>query len=182
MGAVLVAAATAWACVSGPSLTLSTTSAKPGEEVTANLRDFRKADPISVRWNAVDGPVLTTLTPRTDGSQSSVAFTVPESAKAGSYVVVFTQTGADGKLSQMPVRALLNVTAANGSNPVVGAPVGTPDVGRPEGLVSTDNSVSTGTFLLVALGVAGLGMFAVGVGALSAGRRPAEPAPAPARK
>ena len=182
VGAVLAATATAWACVSGPSITLNTANAKPGQEVTATLRDFRKADPIQIRWNALDGPVIATATPDVSGSPFQAKFTVPDTAKAGSYVVIFSQSGSDGKLTQLPVRALLNVTSATGSAPVVGAPVGTPETGRPAGLVTTDNSVSTGTFLLVALGVAGIGMFFVGVAAITAGRKGPAPAAAPARK
>ena len=181
-GAVVMAAATAWACVSGPSVNLSTTDAKPGQEVTATLRDIRKADPVQVRWNALDGPVLSSVTHDGSGNPILAKFTVPESAKAGNYVVIFSQTGSDGKLTQMPVRALLNVSGANGSNPVVGAPVGSVEQGRPEGLVTTDTSVSTAAFLLVALGVAGIGMFAVGGAALLAGRKGQAPAAAPARK
>jgi hypothetical protein len=170
VGAVLVAGATAWACVSGPAVNLSTVNAKPGQEVTVNGTNFSRPDPVTVRWNSLDGPVLATL----DKPVSNVvtgAFTVPADAKAGNYVVILSQTGADGKLSQLPVRALLTVTPENGAAPVVGASVSQTDTARPAGLVSTDNDISGATLALIGLGVAGVGMFVAGMAALFAGRR-----------
>jgi hypothetical protein len=170
VGAVLVAGATAWACVSGPAVNLSTVNAKPGQEVTINGTNFSRPDPVTVRWNSLDGPVLATL----DKPVSNVVtgtFTVPADAKAGNYVVILSQTGADGKLSQLPVRALLTVTPENGASPVVGASVSQADSARPAGLVSTDNDISGATLALIGLGVAGVGMFVAGMAALFAGRR-----------
>ncbi|MFP5317135.1 MAG: hypothetical protein ACLGI2_02445 [Acidimicrobiia bacterium] len=169
-GAVLVAGATAWACVSGPAVNLSTVNAKPGQEVTVNGTNFSKADPVTVRWNALDGPVLATFD-RGPNNTVTGTFTVPEDAKAGNYVVVFSQSGADGKLSQLPIRALLTVTPENGAAPVVGAPVSAQDTARPVGLVTTDNDISGATLALIGLGVAGVGMFVAGMAALFAGRR-----------
>lgn len=176
---VLVAAAGAWACVSGPSATLNPSNARPGETVTTNLRDFRKADPIQVRWNDLSAPAIATFESNGSGNPFTGSFVVPADAKAGNYVVIFTQAGPDGKVSQAPVRTLLTVVGQGGANPVVGAPVSPADANRPAGLVTEDNSVSGGTLALVALGVAGVGMFLAGVAALVAGRR--EPAPEAAR-
>lgn len=177
--AVAVASTGAWACVSGPAVTLNPASAKPGDTVTVSLRDFRKADPIQVRWNDLSAPVLAAFA--SDGSGSPIAgtFSVPGDAKAGNYVVIFSQSAPDGKASQMPVRALLTVTSPNGASPVLGAPASPVDVGRPVGLAAVDNSVSGATLALVGLGVAGVGMFVAGLAALFAGRR--NPAPEAAR-
>ena len=178
-GAVLVAGATAWACVSGPAVNLSTVNAKPGQEVTVNGTNFSKSDPVTVRWNALDGPVLATFD-RGPNNTVTGAFTVPQDAKAGNYVVVFSQSGADGKLSQLPIRALLTVTPDGGATPVVGASVAAQDASRPVGLVTTDNDISGATLALIGLGVAGVGMFVAGMAALFAGRRGAR-APEAAR-
>ena len=180
VGAVVVAGATAWACVSGPAVNLSTVNAKPGDVVTINGTNFSKSDPVTVRWTSLDGPVLATLDKPNSGNVTG-QFTVPADAKAGNYVVILSQASADGKLSQLPIRALLTVTAQNGAAPVVGASAAPQDVSRPVGLVTTDNSISGATLALIGLGVAGVGMFVAGMAALFAGRRSSAPAAARAR-
>jgi hypothetical protein len=171
VGAVVVAGATAWACVSGPAVNLSTVNAKPGDVVTVNGTGFSKPDPVTVRWNALDGPVLATFDKPNSDRQVTGQITVPADAKAGNYVLILTQSSADGKLSQMPIRALLTVTPANGAAPVVGGQLAAQQAPRADGLVTTDNSVSGTTLALVGLGVAGVGMFVAGMAALFAGRK-----------
>lgn len=164
---VLVAAATAWACVSGPSVTLSTVNAKPGQEINITASGFSASrGDLSVRMDALDGPVLTNM------KSTGGAFVVPESATPGNHVLIFTQHDAAGALTQMPVRALLTVVPANGASPVLGASL-SPVEERPAGLVSSDDSISGGSLILIGLGVAGVGMFVAGMAALFAGRRPA---------
>lgn len=170
--AAVVTTASAWACVSGPSATLNPANAKPGDTVTANMRDFRKADPVQVRWNDLSAPVLASFDNIGTGAPFSGTFTVPENAKPGNYVVIFSQSAPDGKASQAPVRALLTVTGTGGANPVLGAPIAPVEAARPAGLLTEDTSVGAGTLALVALGVGGVGMFLAGMAALFAGRRP----------
>jgi hypothetical protein len=171
VGAVLVATATAWACVSGPAVNLSTVNAKPGQEVQLTGSNFGKPDPVTVRWNALDGPVLATLDPPSSERTIAGAFTVPADAKPGNYVLIVTQSDAQGKTTQMPVRALLTVRPENGANPVLGGAVAAADQSRPVGLVTSDDSISGLSLLLIGLGVAGVGMFVAGMAALFAGRR-----------
>ena len=178
---MILATASAWACVSGPSVTLNPAKAGPNETVAISMRDFRKADPIEMRWNDLNGPVLATFESSGSGTPITGQLTVPADAKPGSYVVVFSQKAPDGKVSQAPVRALFTVTGPNGATPVVGAATAPVDESRPAGLVTEDNSVSGGTLALVALGVAGVGMFLAGMAALFAGRQGAAPRAAPAR-
>jgi hypothetical protein len=175
-GGVLLAAAAAWACVSGPAVNLSTVNAKPGQEVTINGTNWSKADPVTVRWNALDGPVLATLD-KPESGRVTGTFTVPADARAGNYVVVLSQSSTDGKLSQLPVRSLISVVPENGAAPAVGAALVPTDTARPSGLISTDNSVSGATLFLIGLGVAGVGMFVAGMAALFAGRRARTPEP-----
>lgn len=179
-GAVLVAGATAWACVSGPAINLSTVNAKPGQEVTFNGTNFSRPEAATVRWNALDGPVLTTVE-RGAGNTITGTFTVPATATAGNYVVVFSQSGADGKLTQLPVRALLTVTPEGGATPVLGGGLAPVDTARPAGLVTADNDISGATLALIGLGVAGVGMFVAGMASLFAGRRGSAPAAAKVR-
>ncbi len=179
--AVLMGAA-AWACVSGPVVNLSTISAKPGQEVTVTGTGFQTGNQAIVRWNALDGPVLATMAPPITGGNLSATFTVPPGTQPGSYVVIVTQTKADGSLSLSPIRAVMSVTGDAGAQPVVGAPAATADnAARSNGLVRDDESISMGTLALVALGVGGVGMFLAGMAALFAGRRGSAPEAAKAR-
>ena len=85
-------------------------------------------------------------------------------------------------MSLSPIRAVLSVTGDAGTAPVVGAPAATADTSaRANGLARDDDSVSTGTLALVALGVGGVGMFLAGMAALFAGRRGSAPEAARAR-
>src|SRR5215211_3873317 len=114
-------AAAAWACVSGPVVNLSTINAKAGQEVGITGTGFQTTNTAQIRWNALDGPLLTTVPAPIAGGNLDAKFTVPEGTKPGSYVVIVTQTKADGSLTLSPVRAVMNVTGDAGTNPVVGA-------------------------------------------------------------
>jgi hypothetical protein len=97
-------------------------------------------------------------------------------------VLIATQSGSDGTLAQVPVRAVVSVTSPGGG-PVVGAPVAPVEVGRPVGPALTNSGPGTGALLLVGVGTAGVVMFLAGVASLAAGRRRgAEPVPARARR
>ena len=175
-------AAAAWACVSGPVVNLSTINAKAGQEVGITGTGFQTTNAAQIRWNALDGPLLTTVPAPIAGGNMDAKFTVPEGTKPGSYVVIVTQTKADGSLTLSPVRAVMNVTGDAGTNPVVGAQAASVDqTARTDALARSDDSISTGTLALVALGVGGVGMFLAGMAALFAGRKSTVPEAAKAR-
>ena len=169
--AVVALASAAFACVSGPALNVAPAQAKAGSEVTVTGSGWRKADPVLVRFNALNGPVLATLTPASETISGTI--TIPADVKPANYVLIATQTAADGSLVQMPVRALLSVSG-DGGVPTLGAPVAATDTERPAAL-ATRESVSTASLLLVGLGVAGIAMFVAGMAALLAGRRREQP-------
>ncbi len=177
----VVMAAAAFACVSGPVVNLSTINAKAGQEVGVTGTGFQAANAAQIRWNALDGPVLATVPAPITGGNLAANFTVPEGTKAGSYVVIVTQTKADGSMSLSPIRAVMNVTGDAGTNPVLGATTSQDTAVRADSLARSDDSISTGTLALVALGVGGVGMFLAGMAALFAGRRSTAPEAAKAR-
>jgi len=181
MGVVLTVAATAWACVSGPAVNLSTTTVKAGDEVMVTGTGFRQPHPVDVRFNALDGPVLATFD--APGSDRSIAgtVTIPPGTAAGNYVLIVSQSGPDGSLSQLPIRALVTVTGPSGEMPVVGASLSQSSEARPVGLVEATNDIAGSTLALIFLGVAGAGMFLAGMAALLAGRRSSAEAPVAAR-
>jgi hypothetical protein len=95
-------------------------------------------------------------------------------------VIVVTQV-ENGKMTLSPIRAVMTVVGPSGQTPVLGADTSAAAdaADRLPGLVRSDDSVSSGTLALVALGVAGIGMFAAGIAALATSRRggiTAEPA------
>ncbi|MDQ4068279.1 MAG: hypothetical protein M3203_02180 [Actinomycetota bacterium] len=178
--AVLFSAA-AWACIAGPTLDVTPRQATAGSEVAVKGVSYNR-NPVVVRFNALDGPVLGTIEP-TGGTGTSSNWnlegrvTLPADARPGNYVLIATQPSTDGKLTQIPTRALVSITGATA--PIVGEPLATEPVERPVGLVEAD-SVSTATKVLIGVGVAGVAMFMAGIAALVASRRPAT-APTPVR-
>jgi hypothetical protein len=166
-----VTASAAWACVSGPVVNLSTIQAKPGEQVTVTGTGFRQADPVQIRFNGLDGPILAEL-PQPQNQTISATFTVPPNTAPGNYVIVVSQV-ENGKMTLSPIRAVMTVVGPSGQTPVLGANASADPnaVDRLPGLVQSEDSVSNGTLALVALGVAGIGMFAAGIAALATSRR-----------
>lgn len=183
-GAVIVAllaGATAWACIAGPTLKVEPAQARPGQEVAVSGFSYNGDLPIVVRFNALDGPVLGTFEPvggRFDDPESLAGkVTIPAGTKPGNYVLVATQS-ADGALSQLPVRAVIAVTSSGGA-PVVGENLTPIEVGRPVGPATSRTTPSTGALALVAFGAAGIALFLGGVATVAVGRRrTADPVPA----
>lgn len=169
IASLVIAGSAAFACVSGPVVNLSTVEAKPGDQITLTGTGFRQPDPVQVRFNALDGPVLAQLGAPEDRLISGT-FTVPAGTQAGNYVIVVTQS-KDGQMTQSPIRAALTVVGPSGQSPVLGADASSDSADRIPALVQSDDSVSNGTLMLVALGVAGIGMFAAGIAALATSRR-----------
>lgn len=162
---VLVGAAAAWACVAGPAVNLSTVNAKPGEEVSVTGANFPPRDPVTVRWNSLDGPVLATLSPPDADRHISGRFTVPLEAGSGSYVLIFTRSAPEPTPARAPVRALITVTRDGGDVPAAGVAVEAPEDDRAASLLSGSTVAAT------ALGITGLGTLLASIAALAAGRR-----------
>jgi hypothetical protein len=92
LAAVLSCAAIALACVPQPLITLHPrASGRPGTKVTVDGLAFPAGDPVEVRWNAVDGPVLA----RAVGPAISARVTIPK-VPAGLYGVVAISRPPDG--------------------------------------------------------------------------------------
>lgn len=92
LAALLAGAAVALACVPQPLITLHPrASGRPGARVTLEGLAFPAGDPVEVRWNGVDGPILA----RAVGPSLSVALKVPR-VSDGLYGVVALSRPADG--------------------------------------------------------------------------------------
>lgn len=179
---VVLTAATAWACIAGPTLNVNPAQAKPGQEVTLTGFSYKGDVPIVVRFNSLDGPVLGTF--KADGGRFgddenlNATVRIPADAKPGNYVLIATQSDSDGSLSQVPVRALVTVTS-DGGPPVLGAELGQAEFGRPVGPARSESSVGIGPLLLMGMGAAGVAMFAAGMAVLLPSRRRTVPEMAP---
>lgn len=179
---VIVQAAAGWACASLASVELTPGVAKPGQEVAWKGTFFIKDEPVVLHWNALDGAVVSTATPPSadnglHGNWRIVegTFTVPADAKAGSYLVVATQTAVKGSATWgVPARTVIQVS--DGS-PVVGQRIGRPDEQRPADLVTT-SSLTGSSFVLAAMGAGGVALLLAGLGVvLASGRRSDRPEP-----
>jgi len=100
----------------------------------------------------------------------------PRGHEARQLRALISQTNPDGKVSLSPVRAVMSVTGDAGTQPVLGAPASNTDTAaRATSLARDDQSISTGSLALVALGVGGVGMFLAGMATLFAGRKGSTP-------
>ena len=171
---VLLPGTAAWA-PHVAQLQVTPTQFKAGDTVTVfGPRGYGQTNPVEVRWDAVDGPVLGSFKTVETGFAmwGPGTVTIPADAKPGVHTLWATQKLEESEklIRGMPTRTLVQVLNADGSMPALGVDL-TPQVEpRPTGLVE-DEPVGTGALLLVGLGVAGLAMFAAGAAALMSSRR-----------
>jgi hypothetical protein len=187
IGSVFVLqAAAGWGCASLASVEATPNVVRPGQEVAWRGTFFIKDEPVTLRWNTLDGPVLSVATP--PGPDNGLhgnwrfvdgTFTVPADARPGTYLLIATQDAVKGSQTWgVPARGLIQVS--DGS-PVLGQQAGPPPVERPADLL-TSESLSGGDFVLVAAGAAGVALLLGGLGVvLAMGRRAAAPEPQPSR-
>ena len=177
LGAVLVVASASFGCASLALIEVTPNVVRPGQEVSWKGTFFAKDEPVQIRWNALDGPVLATGVPPSadNGLHGNWRFvdgkmTIPNDLRPGTYLVVATQNPVKGTNTWgIPARTVVQVSDGT---PVVGA---TPDravPARPDTLVE-EESVSAGSVAVVGLGAAGVAMFLVGIALAFAARRPA---------
>ena len=150
-------------------------TAKPGETVTVfGPRGYGATNPVQVRWDKVDGPVLGEFRTRETGFAmwGPETIVIPADAKPGIHYLWVTQKLEPSETIQrgIPVQTVIQISDANGSVPVIGEPL-TPQVEPRPGAFVEDDGVSGGTLLLIGLGGAGVAMLLAGIGAVFASRR-----------
>ncbi|MGH9266176.1 MAG: hypothetical protein ACRD1D_15945 [Acidimicrobiales bacterium] len=149
---------------------------RAGEEVVVSGIRFIGFGPVTIRLNSLDGPVLATA-PMGPGANSvfRATVTIPPETPPGQVVLIAMQDPEPGGSVPwgVPARTVVDVTNAAGIFP---APFPPDPVIRPADL--TRDSVSTGAFVVVGLGVAAAALLVAGALALAAGRKGAA-APAP---
>jgi hypothetical protein len=120
----LAVASVAWACGVLATVTLDKKVATPGQSVTVSGKNYANtvaggASPVTVRLKSRKGTVLTTV--NATAGRISDTFTVPSATSPGWYVVLATQSNADGSpKAGTPGRTTLRVqgSAAAGATPL----------------------------------------------------------------
>lgn len=168
----------AWACVPMANMEVTPKHVQAGQEVTVSGIRFVSFEPVIIRLNSLDGPILATVPMGpTANTLFKTSVTIPPGTPAGPAVLIATQDPTPGYVAVawgIPSRSVVTVTGADGAT-APSHPIEVVD--RPAGLART--SAATGAIVLVALGVATAALLIAGVAAFTAGRRTAHREPVP---
>ena len=109
LATALAAASLAWACSPEAVIGLTPQSAAPGATVTVTGEQFVEGDTVQLRWNAADGRVLATVSPRgRPGAEFRTTITVPR-VPADTYSVIAVARDPNGNGRTFTARAALTV-------------------------------------------------------------------------
>lgn len=150
----LAVASVAWACGVLATVTLDKKVAAPGQSVTVTGKNYANtvaggASPVTVRLKSRRGTVLTTV--NAAAGRISDTFTVPSSVSPGWYVVLATQTNANGTpKSGTPGRTTLRIegSASSGSLTPAAAPWSS---STPSGPAASQSPIGVGSGSLAIL-------------------------------
>ena len=161
--AVLLPAGLTWACVGVVSLTHSSSTVQPGGTLKVTGREFAQDVPVQIHLDSPTGPVLTTVPPpdSTMTSSFTVDVQIPSDISPGRHLLLATQAHHDMNSGQ-PARSVFYV-GTSPPTPASAAP-------RPVGL-DAESGPSTASLILIALGVAAVGLLVAGLWALVSSRR-----------
>lgn len=168
--AVLSGAAAGWACVPMANVEVTPRFVAASEDVTVSGIRFISFEPVSIRLNTLDGPVLATVPMGpTANTIFKTTVTIPAGTPPGPAVLIITQDSTPGYIAVgwgIPARTVVTVTAPDGSAP----PVAPPEVlDRPDGLARA--AAGTGPLVLAALAVGAGALLVAGSAAAIVGRR-----------
>jgi hypothetical protein len=165
-------------------LQVTPAQAKPGQDVTVfGPRGYGRTNPVEIRAGSIDGPILGTFQPNEESYAMWGPGTVkiPENAKPGTFYLFATQTLAANETHIRGVPARGEVTILGAAAPVLSQAPEVPLDQQPTVGLLEEEPVSTGSVLLVALGVAGTGLFIAGLAVAFSSRRRAQGQPAVGR-
>lgn len=173
---LLLAAAPSWA-PHVAQLQVTPAQAKPGQEVSVyGPRGYGPTNPVEVRWGSPTGPVLGTFQPNTEGyaQWGPGTVTIPADAKAGTYQLFATQNLTPGEtyIRGIPSQASIQIVSPTGAAPVLSGPPPAAAEDQPVVGLEEEEGTSTGSLVVLALGVAGAALFLGGAGAIYFARRP----------
>ncbi len=171
VAAVLAPAAVAWGCVALVGFRVNGSgTVQPGGTVEVWGGEFASRNPVHIRLDSPEGPILATQPdpqPSTMTSQFTLQVPIPANISPGQHFLVATQEHYDMNVG-IPARAAFYV---NASPPVAPLPAD-----RAVELTVSDGP-SAARYVLIALGVAAAGLLLATVASLLVARRPS-PGPA----
>jgi hypothetical protein len=121
----LAVASVAWACGVLSTLTIDKKVASPGQSITISGKNYANtvaggASPVTVRLKSRTGAVLTTVA--ATAGRISDTLTIPASVSPGWYVVLATQSNADGSpKAGTPGRTTLRIQGSSSANAIPAA-------------------------------------------------------------
>jgi hypothetical protein len=95
----VASAALAWACSKQAGISTDRTSGAPGTQVSVRGTLFVPGQPVEIRWNEVNGPVLATTRASADNSAWITATITIPSASADTYALVAVGRDAQGRVA-----------------------------------------------------------------------------------
>lgn len=124
----------------------------PGADVSVSGFSYPVNAKVSIRFNALDGPVLAELEPNFN---QDIAGTVkiPDGTVTGRYVLYAVQYDSAGKVNRIPGRAAMTVVTPGGTPPAI--PTGLELEARADTLVRAEGA-GAGQLALVAVGALGV--------------------------
>ena len=177
VSAFLLASATPSPAPHVAQLQVTPAQVRAGEEVTVfGPRGYGRTNPVEIRAGSIDGPILGTFQPNEElyAMWGPGTVRIPDNVQPGTYHLWATQTLAANEthIRGVPARGEVTIIGAGGAPVLSQAPEVPLDEQPTVGLLE-EEPVSTGSVLLVALGVAGAGLFIAGLAvAFSSRRRP----------
>jgi len=173
---VLITAVAAWA-PHVAQLQVTPAQARPGQEVSVyGPRGYGPTNPVEVRWGSPTGPVLGTFQPNTESyaQWGPGTVTIPADAKPGTYQLFATQNLTPGEtyIRGIPSQAAIQVLSTTGAAPVLSEAPAPAAADQPRVGLAEEQTNSTGSLVLIALGVAGAALFLGGGAAILVARRP----------
>jgi hypothetical protein len=184
IGAAIVLASSASACIPIAVLRLTPSEVAPGGTVSALIREVSGSavPPVTFHWNAVDGPVLVTVQP--GDSATTATFQVPPDTPGGDYVIWASQPLKVYPKGQfptwgLPAKASLHVTTPSGPPALFAGDAAVQTETRPPALLAASRS-SLGPLEVVLIGLAtAVAALAVVAGLAGLGSRRAQASPGP---
>ncbi len=161
-----IPAGIAWGCVTVVAFrTNGPGTVEPGGSVEVFGADFARGQPVDIRLDSPDGPVLATVpspAPTTMTSTFTLQVPIGPDVAPGQHFLVATQNHYDMNVG-IPARAAIFVSSSPPAEP--------PPTARATTL-AVDDGPSAASFILIGLGVAAAGLLLAAVASMIAARRP----------
>lgn len=163
---LVIPAGIAWGCVTVVQFSIvGPATVEPGGMVEVFGGDFAAGEPVDIRLDSQDGPILATEPspmPSTMTSKFTLQVPIGADVAPGEHILVATQDHYDMNVG-IPARAAIFVSSSPPAEPTP-APRTT--------VLAVDEGSSATSFILIGLGVAAAGLLLAGVASMIAARRP----------